>query len=122
VKRRGESTRPADWVTVLYHGTAASGETEEGAAVANALAAIDQESTPDSEILFRLHSKAPAPEPAPIEDTLAERDVQALSNALSDSIRVLRPGNTLVVRMTPDGLEVAHSGGDTDHTYTDERA
>ncbi len=33
-------------MTVLYHGTAASGETEESVAVANALAAIDQESTP----------------------------------------------------------------------------
>jgi cellulose synthase (UDP-forming) len=122
IRRVGEATRPADWVTVLYHGTAVSGETEEGAAVANALAAIDQESSPDSEILFRLHSKAvpPTPAAAPAEELLAERDVQALSNALSDSIRDLRPGNTLVVRMTPDGLEVGHSGDDT--TYTDERA
>ena len=46
----------------------------------------------------------------------------ALGNALSDSIRDLRPGTSLVVRMTPDGLEVGHAGDDSDNSYTDERA
>jgi cellulose synthase (UDP-forming) len=124
VRRSGEQARVADWVTVLYHGHAASGETEEGAAIAGALAAIDQESDDDNDILFRLHRPAvPAPEVvAASDDQLAERDVETLSSALSASIRDLRPGNTLLVRMTPDGIEVGHAGDDNDNnSYTDER-
>jgi cellulose synthase/poly-beta-1,6-N-acetylglucosamine synthase-like glycosyltransferase len=119
VKRSQDEEAPADWVTVLYHGAKASGETEESSAVANALAAIDQESDPDSQILFSLHREAPVTHGPPAAETIAERDVQTLSSALSESIRQLRPGNTLVVRMTPDGLEVGHSHDGPTNDYTE---
>ena len=124
VGKEGQKVRPADWVTVLYHGAGATGETEVGVAVANALAAIDQESDPDSEILFRVHEPASggvAKAPAPLDERLAETDVQALTTALSASIRDLRPGNTLTVSMTPEGLKVGH-GGDDHGLSADERA
>jgi hypothetical protein len=115
VGKERQNARPTDWVTVLYHGAGATGETEGGVAVANALAAIDQESDPDSEILFRVHEPvfgAAAKVPAPLDERLAEADVQVLTAALSESIRELRPGNTLTVSMTPEGLKVGHDGDD----------
>jgi hypothetical protein len=124
VGKERQTARAADWVTVLYHGTATSGETEGGAAVANALAAIDQESNPESEILFRVHEPVFSGAPrvtAPVPERLAEPDVQALASALSESIRDLRPGNTLTVSMTPEGLKVGH-GSDDHGRSADERA
>ncbi len=41
-RRKAEADRP-DWVTVLYHGTATTGEATDVAASAQALAAIDEE-------------------------------------------------------------------------------
>jgi cellulose synthase (UDP-forming) len=124
VRKERQKARPADWVTVLYHGTATTGETEGGAAVANALAAIDQESSSGSEILFRVHEpvlSGAIKSSAPVAERLAEHDVLALTSALSESIRDLRPGNSLTVSMTPEGLRVGHDTDDHGHS-ADERA
>ena len=88
VGKEGQKVRPSDWVTVLYHGAGATGETEVGVAVANALAAIDQESDPDSEILFRVHEPASggvAKAPAPLDERLgSDRRTGAHGRALRE--------------------------------------
>ncbi len=50
-RRSAPASSYPDWVTVLYHGVAASGETREGSAMAHTLAAIDQEHDDKSEIM-----------------------------------------------------------------------
>ncbi len=57
-------TSNPDWVTVLYHGAVASGETGEESAMAHTLAAIDQEHDDESEIM--LTERIPSPfDPTP---------------------------------------------------------
>jgi cellulose synthase (UDP-forming) len=106
VDRRTPS--PPDWVTVLYHGTVASGETAAGAAVAGALAAIDQERTPEREITFVAHSTLERGDGGSAIDaaTLSQRDASVIADALAEHLRMLRPGSSLVIRVADGGLEL----------------
>jgi cellulose synthase (UDP-forming) len=123
-KRASKATREADWVTVLYHGAAASGETEEAAAVAGALAAIDQEGDSEREILFGMQAPAPMSTRAyvePVGEHLSPNDLETLSRELSVKLRDLQPGSALTMRMTADGLQVGRRSGDHEPTTSDER-
>jgi hypothetical protein len=110
VKQERAKVPVPDWVTVLYHGTAASGETQAGAAVAEALAAIDQERTPEREIMFETHGPAfdaAKDDPsAEIAEPGAESDSSVIATALAEHLRMLRPGTSLLLRMTDEGLEI----------------
>ncbi|MDX6599656.1 MAG: hypothetical protein QOE87_3543 [Gaiellales bacterium] len=106
VKGERKLPAPPDWVTVLYHGTAASGETQAGVAMAEALAAIDQERTPEREIMFAGH-------PDPNDEriiraglSVSDDDASVIASALADHLRSMPPGSSLVVRMTDDGVEL----------------
>jgi hypothetical protein len=120
---RREAPAPAapDWVTVLYHGTAASGETLESSAIAEALAAIDQEHAEEREIMLATDGSALGavddelvldPESSDAGTPLAARDAAALASALSESLLQLRPGGTLVVRLGEVGVEIGLAGED----------
>jgi cellulose synthase/poly-beta-1,6-N-acetylglucosamine synthase-like glycosyltransferase len=101
------------WVHVLYHGAMAEGERRDGAAVAEALAAVDQEGPADRQIVLA-DGPAPAVRPTPPADgggTLAPADVEVLARALAERIGTLRPGGTIVLRMTDGAL---HLGADDD--------
>ena len=110
VKQERAKVPVPDWVTVLYHGTAASGETQAGAAVAEALAAIDQERTPEREIMFETHGPAfdaaKDDQSAEIAEPGAESDSSVIATALAEHLRMLRPGTSLLLRMTDEGLEI----------------
>jgi cellulose synthase (UDP-forming) len=127
-KAPSRTARDHDWVTVLYHGTAATGEAEGGSAVAGALAAIDQERDAEREILFGVQTPARVRTRIPAEESgehLSVDDVDALSRSLSAQLRGLQPGRALTMRMTADGLKVGRRAGDhepdTDTSTTDER-
>jgi cellulose synthase/poly-beta-1,6-N-acetylglucosamine synthase-like glycosyltransferase len=120
---RREAPAPAapDWVTVLYHGTAASGETLESSAIAEALAAIDQEHAEEREIMLATDGSALGavddelvldPESSDAGTPLAARDAAALANAFSESLLQLRPGGTLIVRLGEVGVEIGLAGED----------
>jgi hypothetical protein len=119
VKKASRTAREADWVTVLYHGTAATGETEEGAAVAGALAAIDQESDAEQEILFRVGG--PVSSTLSAVDPGAEDDADALARALAERLRGLEPGAAVTMRMTGEGLRVGRRRDDHENATTNER-
>jgi hypothetical protein len=111
VKQEPAKVPVADWVTVLYHGSVTTGETQAGAAVAQALAAIDQERTPEREIIFETHGPsfdgAKDEHPAEIVEPDAESDdVSVIAGALAEHLRLLGPGRSLLLRMTDDGLEI----------------
>ncbi len=119
-ERRSEPAEATpDWVTVLYHGTAATGERRESA-FAGALAAIDQERSPETEILLPAGPTGAAagdasddrPDEAAEGPGLAPDDARALAEALSESLLRLRPGGTLVLRMGESSLEVGMAGDD----------
>ncbi len=112
VKKTAKTERTADWVTVLYHGSSATGEAQEGAAVAGALAAIDQESDAEQEIVFRvggpvLSSTLPAVDPN------AAEGAEAIAQALAARLKDLEPGAAVTMRMTGEGLQVGRRS--TDH-------
>jgi cellulose synthase (UDP-forming) len=119
VKKASRTAREADWVTVLYHGTAATGETGEGAAVAGALAAIDQESDAEQEILFRVGG--PVSSTLSAVDPGAEDDADALARALAERLRGLEPGAAVTMRMTGEGLRVGRRRDDHENATTNER-
>jgi hypothetical protein len=130
-----------DWVTVLYHGSHGSAQPGEGAAMAAALAAIDQQPTGQSDIAFRA-------EP-PIDDVPrgvpnaggngsknghggerggGENDVhpvgqappadageleRALAGALAEAIGRLRPGTSVAIRQVGDDYRIeVHASSD----------
>ncbi len=131
------SRRPAppareapDWVTVLYHGSHGTARPGEGAAMAAALAAIDQEPVGRGEIAFRTEAPlddiprgvlngngiptanghggagdgARAEAPAPRVDTgQLER---ALADALAGAISQLTPGSSLAIRRRGDDYRI----------------
>ncbi len=107
VEREQRVPAAPDWVTVLYHGPAASGETQAGVAVAGALAAIDQERTPEPEIMFTAHrlldeERIPA-DAVREEAEFADSDSSVIARALAEHLRILKPGSSLVIRMADDG-------------------
>ena len=112
VKTERKLPAPPDWVTVLYHGTAASGETRSGVAVAEALAAVDQERTPEREIMFTGHPEQPRREESLTADDLIDGDASVIAVALAEQLRGMQPGSSLVVRVTDDGVEVGEEGGE----------
>ena len=130
------SRRPAppapeapDWVTVLYHGSHGTARPGEGAAMAAALAAIDQEPVGRGEIAFRTEvplddiprgvrngngipganghddgdgARAEAPAPR-VDDGGLER---ALADALAGAISQLQPGSSLAIRRRGDDYRI----------------
>jgi hypothetical protein len=102
-----------DWVTVLYHGSSAPGEARGTAAVAEALAAADQERS------ARAGDSAPGPLPPlapapPIPTGTAREAARTLADALGDALAGMGAGGTFVVRMNDDGMEVAMGGRRSD--------
>ena len=114
------SRRPApppreapDWVTVLYHGSHGTARPGEGAAMAAALAAIDQEPAGRNEITFRTEAPldniprgvingngnangARAGGRGPRVD--AGEFERALADAIADAIGRLRPGSSVAIK------------------------
>ncbi len=93
-----------DWVTVLYHGAGTSGEARDGAAMATALAAIDQERVASPEISLASSDWQTAGETA--DGSLRVEQAAVLADALSDHLRRLRPGDAIVLRMDEGSLAV----------------
>jgi hypothetical protein len=122
VKQERAKVPVPDWVTVLYHGTAVSGETQAGAAVAEALAAIDQERTPEREIVFETHGPsfdaAKDDQSAATAEPGADSDTSVIATALAEHLRMLRPGRSLLLRMTDDGLEIGERLSPTGRSAT----
>jgi cellulose synthase (UDP-forming) len=114
VKKTAKTERTADWVTVLYHGSTATGEAQEGAAVAGALAAIDQESDAEQEIVFRVGG--PVSSTLPAVDPNAAEGAEAIAQALAARLKDLEPGAAVTMRMTGEGLQVGRRS--TDHETT----
>lgn len=115
--RRPATTESApDWMTVVYHGAATSGESGEAAAAASALAALDQELGAENEIMLADSGEALAPaadsvRPANGHAGLRETDAELLARALSEKLLALEPGGTLVLRMTDRSLRVSRGEG-----------
>ncbi len=120
VRGASKAAREADWVTVLYHGTAATGESETGAAVAGALAAIDQESDAEQEIVFRVGG--PASSTLPAVDPAAAESAEAIARALAERLRGLEPGAAVTMRMTGEGLQVGRRRDDHEPVVKNRRA
>ena len=118
-----------DWVTVLYHGSHGTARPGEGAAMAAALAAIDQEPVGLGEIAFRTEAPlddiprgvlngngipnanghgdgegARAEAPGPRVD--AGELERALAEALAGAISQLRPGSSLAIRRRGDDYRI----------------
>ena len=110
VKKPTKTAQEADWVTVLYHGTTATGEAQEGAAVAGALAAIDQETDAEQEIVFRVGG--PVSSMLPAVDPSAEEDAAAVARKLAERLKDLKPGAAVTMRMTGEGLQVGRRRDD----------
>lgn len=106
---RAPKADPAqDWVSVLYHGPTAAGETRETGAVAVALAALDQQERSSGGIIFQPHRGGPpgtsrAPAKARGDRPRLGSDERALvAEALADQLGRLQPGHSLMVRMDDD--------------------
>jgi cellulose synthase/poly-beta-1,6-N-acetylglucosamine synthase-like glycosyltransferase len=122
-----------DWVTVLYHGSHGTARPGEGAAMAAALAAIDQEPAERGEIAFRteapiddiprgIHNGHPAANGnangaahgaangARAEGGGADPDAgdleRALADAIAQAVSRLGPGSTLAVKRRGDDYRI----------------
>jgi cellulose synthase (UDP-forming) len=110
VKKTAKTEGQADWVTVLYHGSTATGEAQGGAAVASALAAIDQEADAQQEIVFRVGG--PVSSTLPAVDPTAADNAEAVAKTLAERLKGLQPGAAVTMRMTGEGLQIGRRRDD----------